>query len=63
MKRREENKVYFDFTKPLDEEPEYLKEIQDLEEAAKPKKRRKNTINDKNLKDLFREGAPQLKVA
>jgi len=33
-----------------------------LEEASKPKKRRKNTINDKNLKDLFRAGAPQLKV-
>lgn len=35
MKRREENRIYFDFTRPLDEEPECtimvyidLKEIQ-----------------------------------
>lgn len=44
-KRMEENKIHFDFTKPLEEEPEYLREIQEVDDLAQPKKRRKNIIN------------------
>ena len=54
IKRREENKIYFDFTKPLDEEPDYLKEIQEFDEMAKPKKRKRNILNEQSLRDIFK---------
>lgn len=51
--RRQENRVYFDFTKPLEEEPQYLKEIQELSQMQQPRKRKKNLINEISLKHIY----------